>query len=49
MRDVHYARVADWVDRTHLGGRLVYFRVLKVRAADHAGLIFEIASLVRDR
>ncbi|MDP2828874.1 MAG: ATP-binding protein [Sulfuricellaceae bacterium] len=25
--DVHYAAVADWVDRTHLRGRLVYFRV----------------------
>lgn len=25
----HYARVADWVDRTHLQGRLVYFRVRK--------------------
>ena len=25
--DVHYARVADWVDRTHLKGRLVYYRV----------------------
>lgn len=25
--DVHYAGVADWVDRTHLRGRLVYFRV----------------------
>jgi uncharacterized protein YPO0396 len=25
--DCHYARVADWVDRTHLKGRLVYFRV----------------------
>lgn len=25
--DVHYAKVADWVDSTHLGGRLVYFRV----------------------
>ena len=37
VRDVHYSRVAEWVDRTHLGGRLVYFRVLKVRAADHAG------------
>ncbi len=23
----YYARVADWVDRTHLKGRLVYFRV----------------------
>lgn len=27
-----YARVADWVDRTHLGERLVYFRVLSQRA-----------------
>ncbi len=25
--DGHYARVAEWVDRTHLKGRLVYFRV----------------------
>ncbi len=25
--DKHYARVAEWVDRTHLKGRLVYFRV----------------------
>jgi uncharacterized protein YPO0396 len=25
--DVHYARVAEWVDRTHIKGRLVYFRV----------------------
>ncbi len=25
--DAHYAEVADWVDRTHLRGRLVYFRV----------------------
>ncbi|MBZ0154922.1 MAG: ATP-dependent exonuclease SbcCD, C subunit-like protein [Alphaproteobacteria bacterium] len=25
--DRHYARVAEWVDRTHLTGRLVYFRV----------------------
>jgi uncharacterized protein YPO0396 len=23
----HYIRVADWVDRTHLKGRLVYFRI----------------------
>lgn len=23
----HYARVSDWVDRTHLGARLVYLRV----------------------
>ncbi len=25
--DAHYPRVAEWVDRTHLRGRLVYFRV----------------------
>jgi uncharacterized protein YPO0396 len=25
--DTHYQQVADWVDRTHLRGRLVYFRV----------------------
>lgn len=25
--DAHYAEVADWVDRTHLRGRLVYFRI----------------------
>ncbi len=25
--DTHYARVAQWVDQTHLSGRLVYFRV----------------------
>jgi uncharacterized protein YPO0396 len=28
--DKHYARVAEWVDRTHLGERLVYYRVLRV-------------------
>ena len=27
----HYAAVSDWVDRTHLKGRLVYFRVRPVR------------------
>ncbi|MES2091829.1 MAG: ATP-binding protein, partial [Pseudomonadota bacterium] len=25
--DAHYAQVSEWVDRTHLKGRLVYFRV----------------------
>ncbi len=25
--DEHYARVSEWVDRTHLGARLVYLRV----------------------
>ena len=28
--DEHYAAVSDWVDRTHLKGRLVYFRVRPV-------------------
>ncbi|MGA7979711.1 MAG: ATP-dependent exonuclease SbcCD, C subunit-like protein, partial [Chromatiaceae bacterium] len=28
--DAHYAKVAGWVDRTHLRGRLVYFRVRPV-------------------
>ncbi len=27
--DAHYPAVSDWVDRTHLKGRLVYFRVRK--------------------
>ncbi|MDQ0625867.1 ATP-binding protein [Paraburkholderia graminis] len=31
--DEHYANVAAWVDRTHLRGRLVYFRVRPERAA----------------
>ncbi len=35
--DADYARVAQWVDRTHLGERLVYFRVLAYRTADMAG------------
>lgn len=29
--DHHYAQVAEWVDRTHLKGRLVYFRVRQQR------------------
>lgn len=29
--DVHYAAVAAWIERTHLGGRLVYFRVRRPR------------------
>jgi len=27
--DLYYAKVAQWVDQNHLGGRLVYFRVRK--------------------
>src|SRR5207253_1169839 len=37
-RDDHYGRVAEWVDRTQLGGRLVYFRVLRAKPVDHAAL-----------
>jgi uncharacterized protein YPO0396 len=36
--DAHYARVADWVDRTQLKGRLVYFRVRAGNRADPPGL-----------
>lgn len=39
--DRHYARVAEWVDRTHLKGRLVYFRVRE-------GGRFELSSLHSD-
>jgi len=31
--DAHYRAVADWVDRTHLRGRLVYYRVREPRDA----------------
>ena len=31
--DADYTRVAAWVDRTHLGGRVVYYRVLERSAA----------------
>ena len=34
--DSRYAHVAGWVDRTHLNGRLVYFRVLRPRPVDHS-------------
>lgn len=39
--DVHYANVAEWVDKTHLKGRLVYFRV-------RPGIRGEIPSLHKD-
>ncbi|MCK4508376.1 MAG: ATP-dependent exonuclease SbcCD, C subunit-like protein, partial [Desulfuromonadales bacterium] len=32
--DEHYAKVAEWVDRTHLKGRLVYYRVRARKRAD---------------
>lgn len=33
VSEAHYARVAEWVDRTHLGDRLVYYRVRDSRGA----------------
>ncbi len=32
--EAHYARVAEWVDQTHLKGRLVYFCVRAVQPAE---------------
>ncbi|MGQ0711403.1 MAG: ATP-binding protein [Rhodoferax sp.] len=32
--DAHYAKLAQWVDGTHLKGRLVYYRVREGRRAD---------------
>lgn len=36
--DTHYQQVADWVDRTHLRGRLVYFRVRGTTRGDVSAL-----------
>ena len=36
--DAQYASVAQWVERTHIGGRLVYFRVRLQRVAEHTSL-----------
>lgn len=36
--DEHYANVVAWVDRTHLRGRLVYFRVRAARAGEAVDL-----------
>jgi uncharacterized protein YPO0396 len=36
--DAHYAAVSDWVERTHLRGRLVYYRVRELREAQTHGL-----------
>ncbi len=44
VADSAYASVAEWVDRTHLGGRLVYFRVRPQRAGES---VTSPASLVR--
>ena len=36
--DRHYPRVAEWVERTHLKGRLVYFRVQETQVFSAADL-----------
>ncbi|MDZ7810478.1 MAG: hypothetical protein U5L11_10580 [Arhodomonas sp.] len=36
--DGHYPAVADWVERTHLRGRLVYYRVREPRATQSPDL-----------
>jgi uncharacterized protein YPO0396 len=36
--DDYYTAVAEWVDKTQLGGRLVYFRVRRRARADHPEL-----------
>jgi uncharacterized protein YPO0396 len=43
--DEDYTPVAEWVDRTHLRGRLVYFRVRKTRIKTTPG---DLPSLHRD-
>lgn len=43
--DRHYGPVAEWVDRTHLQGRLVYYRVREGRRGEAPNL--HAASLVR--
>jgi uncharacterized protein YPO0396 len=36
--DAHYSSVADWVDRTNLKGRLVYYRVRDARPSSRSDL-----------
>ena len=36
--DAHYQRVSEWVDRTHLRGRLVYFRVREASRGESRAL-----------
>lgn len=38
MPEAHYAKVAAWAERTHLGARLVYYRVRAAVAADQRSL-----------
>ena len=43
--DQHYGAVAGWVEQTHLGNRLVYYRVRERRPASLSGI--DPQSLVR--
>ncbi len=48
VADADYARIAEWVDRTHLGQRLVYYRVQQHRTGERveprpASLVRKIA------
>ena len=38
VSDAHYKAVAEWVDGTHLRGRLVYFHVRQRKAVEHPDL-----------
>ncbi|MCX9158560.1 ATP-dependent exonuclease SbcCD, C subunit-like protein [Niveibacterium sp. 24ML] len=44
--DVYYKAVAEWVDRQHLGARLVYFHV-RPRKGGQQGVLLHAQSLVR--
>lgn len=44
--DRHYSTVADWVDRTHLRGRLVYYRVREPAERDSGAARLHSDSLV---
>ena len=46
--DEHYAAVSDWVDRTQLKGRLVYFRVRPVRKGPGKDMRGELPDLHPD-
>ena len=38
VSDLHYVRVAEWVDRTHLGERIVYYRAREQKTPTAFGL-----------
>jgi len=45
--DVHYAAVAEWVDRNSLHGRLVYYRVRELSIDTYSVQVTSAASLTR--